>query len=45
MIDAILTNSLLPEVSRELLIRTIEGKPVSKVAVDAADGDFTYSFE
>jgi type VI secretion system protein VasG len=45
MIDAILTNSLLPEVSRELLIRTIEGKPVSKVAVDAADGDFTYGFD
>ncbi len=44
MIDAVLTNSLLPEVSRELLLRTLENKPVERVSVDVEDARFIYSF-
>lgn len=44
MIDAIVTNTMLPEVSNEFLRRLIEGKEAEKVAIDVADGDFTYSF-
>ncbi len=45
MIDAIVTNTMLPEVSNEFLRRLIEGKDAEKVAIDVADGEFTYSFE
>ncbi len=45
MIDAILTNTVLPSMSREILTRTLEGRDVEKVAVAVADGEFTYSFE
>lgn len=45
MIDAILTNSLLPEISEEFLSRMIEGKAIEKVHIGVADGDFSYSFE
>ena len=45
MIDAILTNSLLPRVSKEILTRTMEGRPVTKVAVTAPAGDFEYAFD
>jgi type VI secretion system protein VasG len=45
MIDAILTNSLLPRVSREILTRTMEGRPVARVAVTAPAGDFEYAFD
>jgi type VI secretion system protein VasG len=45
MIDAILTNTLLPRVSREILTRTMEGNPVTKVAVTAPAGDFEYAFD
>ena len=45
MIDAILTNTLLPELSRGVLNRSLEGSPISKVTVGAGDGGFTYLFE
>jgi type VI secretion system protein VasG len=45
MIDAVLTNTLLPEVSRELLLRTLDGKPVHRVAVTAAQNQFSYAFD
>jgi type VI secretion system protein VasG len=45
MIDAVLTNTLLPEISRELLMRTLDGKPVQKVAVSASRDSFTYAFD
>ena len=45
MIDAILTNTMLPDISRELLMRTIDGMPFDAVRVDVAGGSFTYSFE
>ena len=45
MIDAVLTNTLLPEVSRALLLRTLDGKPPARVAVSANNNEFTYSFD
>jgi type VI secretion system protein VasG len=45
MIDAVLTNTLLPEVSRELLLRTLDGKPPARVAVTANNNAFSYSFD
>jgi type VI secretion system protein VasG len=44
MIDSILTNTLLPRISRELLTRLMEGRPVAAVTVTAADSDFQYTF-
>jgi type VI secretion system protein VasG len=45
MIDAILTNTVLPAISREFLTRTMEGKTLTGVRLAAADGDFRYLFE
>jgi type VI secretion system protein VasG len=45
MIDAILTNTVLPTISREFLERTMEGRPVDRVHISVADGDFRYVFE
>jgi type VI secretion system protein VasG len=45
MIDTILTNTVLPEISREFLNRMIEGKPAERVHVSVSDGEFGYGFE
>ncbi len=45
MIDAIVTNTMLPDISAEFLKRMIEGDEIRKVAIDVKDKDFTYSFE
>jgi type VI secretion system protein VasG len=45
MIDAILTNTVLPRISEEFLKRMVEGKPVSRVQVSVKDGEFGYGFE
>ncbi|PBB84992.1 MULTISPECIES: ATP-dependent Clp protease ATP-binding subunit [unclassified Mesorhizobium] len=45
MIDAILTNTLLPELSRGVLNRSLEGQKMTKVTVGASAEGFTYSFE
>ena len=44
MIDAILTNTVLPTISREFLVRTMEGQPLSGVRLAASGGDFDYQF-
>jgi type VI secretion system protein VasG len=44
MIDAILTNTLLPRISREILVRLGEGRPVARVTVSAPGEDFEYAF-
>jgi type VI secretion system protein VasG len=45
LIDAVIGNSLLPEVSAEFLRGVMDGKRFKKVLVDARDENFTYSFE
>jgi type VI secretion system protein VasG len=44
MIDAILTNTVLPEISRELLSRLSQSNPLKSVKIDAKDDDFSYTF-
>jgi type VI secretion system protein VasG len=44
MIDAILTNTMLPAISREFLQRMMEGAPIERVRVGVAGGDFSYDF-
>ena len=45
MIDAILTNTVLPEISGKLLKCMVEGKPVERVHVGVEGGEFCYGFE
>ncbi len=44
MIDAILTNTMLPEISREFLTRMMEATPIERVNVTTAEGEFKYEF-
>jgi type VI secretion system protein VasG len=44
MIDAILTNTVLPEISREFLTRTMAGASLNGVRLAVANGDFDYQF-
>ena len=45
MIDAILTQTLLPEISREFLNRMMEGQRVSGVQIEAKDNNFAFNYE
>ena len=45
MIDAILTNTLLPELSRQVLNRKLEGGDLSRVTVTGGPEGFGYAFE
>jgi type VI secretion system protein VasG len=45
MIDAILTNTMLPDISREFLTRMMEGRSIDRVRVVARDQQFEYSFD
>ena len=44
MIDTILTNTVLPAISREFLERTIKGDAIDKVHIEVTDGEFAYRF-
>ncbi|MHC4198543.1 MAG: type VI secretion system ATPase TssH [Planctomycetota bacterium] len=44
MVDAIVTNTLLPTISREFLTKLMEGVTVKGVNVTAADDEFGYEF-
>ncbi|TVQ84386.1 MAG: type VI secretion system ATPase TssH [Chromatiaceae bacterium] len=45
VVDAILTNTVLPAISREFLNRTIAGQPIGNVAIGADASAFTYRFD
>jgi type VI secretion system protein VasG len=45
MIDAILTNTVLPAVSREFLTRTMAGQGLNGVRLGVANNDFDYQFD
>jgi type VI secretion system protein VasG len=44
MIDAILTNALLPAISRELLQRIAAAEPTRTIGVTVKDAEFSYAF-
>jgi len=45
MVDALITNTLLPEIGREFLNRLASGSEVRRVHVGATDKDFTFAFD
>jgi len=45
VIDAILTNTVLPTISVEYLQRLASGGEIKRVALDVKDADFTYAFD
>jgi type VI secretion system protein VasG len=45
MIDAILTNTVLPAISREFLTRTMAGAALNGVRLEVEGGDFAYRFD
>ncbi|MEM9057102.1 MAG: AAA family ATPase, partial [Pseudomonadota bacterium] len=45
MIDNILTNTMLPQISREFLNRMISGEAISRVHIGVDDGDFSYAYD
>jgi len=44
MIDSILTNTVLPEISQVFLTRMMEGEPADRVHVGVKDKEFIYTF-
>jgi type VI secretion system protein VasG len=44
-VDAILTQKMLPEMSREFLNRMIEGRAITKVRIGVKDSEFEYVFD
>jgi type VI secretion system protein VasG len=44
MIDNIITNSILPDLSRQVLSRMVSGAPMSDVTIKVDDGGFAYDF-
>ncbi|HLT01728.1 MAG TPA: AAA family ATPase, partial [Geminicoccaceae bacterium] len=44
MIDAILTNTVLPQISREFLVRMREDRPIQRVELGVDGDEFTYGF-
>ncbi|MEN8168299.1 MAG: type VI secretion system ATPase TssH [Pseudomonadota bacterium] len=45
MIDAILTNTVLPAISQEFLTRMMEGNLATKVHVSVREAEFSYTFD
>jgi type VI secretion system protein VasG len=45
MVDAMITNTILPEIGREFLTRLAEGREMKQVHVTAKDGQFSYSYD
>ncbi|MCU9955706.1 type VI secretion system ATPase TssH [Burkholderia sp. BKH01] len=45
MVDAILTHTVMPRISRAILQATLEGRTLASIEVSAADGEFAYRFD
>ena len=45
MVDAILTNTMLPRMSEEFLRRLVAGTPVTRVAIGVENADLAYRFD
>jgi type VI secretion system protein VasG len=44
MIDAILTNTVLPRISEEYLTRAVAGRPLGPIQIGVKDGEFSLEF-
>jgi type VI secretion system protein VasG len=45
MVDALITNTMLPEIGREFLSRLATGTAISRVHASAKDGNFAFAFD
>jgi type VI secretion system protein VasG len=45
MVDAMITNNILPTIGRDLLTRVVSGQPLTRVHLGVADGNFTYNVD
>ncbi|MDX2455156.1 type VI secretion system ATPase TssH, partial [Desulfosarcina sp.] len=45
MVDAILSHTLLPEISSEILSRMMEGRELTRIHVGGGEDGFTYAFD
>ncbi len=45
VVDAILTNTVLPAISQELLGRMADGEPTDIITIGVSDGEFDYRYE
>jgi len=45
VVDAMLTNTVLPNISKEFLTRMMQGQKIERVNVSVTEGEFQYGFE
>jgi type VI secretion system protein VasG len=45
MVEALITNQMLPEIGQEMLTRVVDGRSIARVHIGAADGKFTYAYD
>jgi type VI secretion system protein VasG len=45
MVDAMITNTMLPEIGREFLSRLASGSDIKRVHIAAKEGNFAYAFD
>jgi len=45
MVDALITNTMLPEIGREVLARLADGRGLNRVRVGTQDGNFAFTFD
>jgi type VI secretion system protein VasG len=45
MVDALITNTLLPEIGREFLTRLVNGGVISRVHITTKENDFAFAFD
>ncbi len=45
MVDAIITNTMLPEIGREFLTRLFNGREIKRVHVAVKDDNFAFAFD
>jgi len=45
MVDAMITNTMLPEIGREFLLRLAGGAEIKRVQVTVKDGNFAFGFD
>ncbi len=45
MVEALITNNMLPEIGQEMLARIMDGKPAERIHIGAVDGNFSYAYD
>jgi type VI secretion system protein VasG len=45
MVEALITNTMLPEIGQEFLARMVDNKPLNRVHISATDGNFVYAYD